>query len=148
LTTELLKCLPSELANLTTKPQVTVQLTTDATVLEENYRLTPTVLGHRPVDLLRLATAPTTPAVTAMSFLIAILVAEAATVGAPHTGLEGELVAEVIAEAEATQTATLPVSHAAATMRIAELRKFDATNSRERTTASPLSLLDFAICCS
>jgi hypothetical protein len=58
----------------------------DATVLEKNYRLTPTVLRHRPVDLLRVATAP---AVTAMSFLIAILVAEAAAVGAPHTGLEG-----------------------------------------------------------
>jgi hypothetical protein len=44
---ELLKCLPSELANPTTKPQVAVQLTTDATVLEENCRLTPTVLKHR-----------------------------------------------------------------------------------------------------
>jgi hypothetical protein len=48
-------------------------------------------------------------AVTAMSSLIAILVAEAAAVGAPHTGLEGEPVAGAIAEAEATQTATSPV---------------------------------------
>jgi hypothetical protein len=32
--------------------------------------------------------------------------AEATTAGAPHTGLERELVAEVIAETEATQTAT------------------------------------------
>jgi hypothetical protein len=125
LTTELLKCLPSELANLTTKPQVAVQLTTDATVLEENYRQTPTVLEHRPLDLLRVATAPT---VTAMSFLIPILVAEAAAAGAPHMGLEGEPVAGAIAEAEATQTATSPVSHAAATMPVTESRKFDATN--------------------
>jgi hypothetical protein len=62
-----------------------------------------------------------------MSFLIGILVAEAAAVGAPHTGLEGEPVAGAIAEAEATQTVTSPVSHAAATMPIAESRKSDAT---------------------
>jgi hypothetical protein len=54
------------------------------------------------VDLLRVATAPAAPAVTAMSFLIAILVAEAAAAGAPHTRLEGEPVAGAIAEAEAT----------------------------------------------
>jgi hypothetical protein len=117
----------------------------DATVLEENYRITPTVLRHRSVDLLRVTTAP---AVTAMSFLIVILVAEAAAAGAPHTGLEGEPVAGAIAEAEATQTATSPVSHAAATMPVAESRKFDTTNPQARTTASPPSLLDFAICCS
>jgi hypothetical protein len=35
-----------------------------------------------------------------------MLVVEAAAAGAPHTGLAGELVAEAIAEAEATQTAT------------------------------------------
>jgi xanthosine utilization system XapX-like protein len=127
LTTELLKCLPSELANPTTKPQVAVQLTTDATILNENYQLIPIVLGHRPVDLLRVATAPAAPLVIAMSFLIGILVAEAAAVGAPHTGLEGEPVAGAIAEAEATQTVTSPVSHAAATMPIAESRKSDAT---------------------
>jgi hypothetical protein len=145
LTTELLKCPPSELANPTTKPQVTIQLTTDATILEENYQLTPTVLGHRPVDLLRVATAP---AVTVMSFLIAILVTEVAAAGAPHTGPEGEPVAWAIVEAEATQTATSPVSHAAATMPVTELRKFDATNPQAKTTVSPPSLLNFAICCS
>jgi hypothetical protein len=79
LTTELLKCPPLELANpTTTKLQVAVQLTTDATVLKRNYRLTPTVLGHRPVDPLRVATAPAelaALAVITMSFLIAILVA-------------------------------------------------------------------------
>jgi hypothetical protein len=40
------------------KPQVAVQLTTDATVLEENYHRTPTALGHQLVDPLRAVTAP------------------------------------------------------------------------------------------
>jgi hypothetical protein len=76
--------------------------------------------------------------------------AEAAAVGAPHTGLEGELVAEAIAEAEATQTATSLVSHTAATMPAAGLKKFDARNPPQqvRTTVSPPSLLDFTICSS
>jgi hypothetical protein len=98
----LLKCLPSELSNPKTKPQVVVQLTTDATLLEENYHLTPTTLGHRPVDLLRVAIAPAAPAATVMSFLIVTLVAEAVAAGAPHTGLAGEPVAEATAAAEAT----------------------------------------------
>jgi hypothetical protein len=122
----LLKCLPSELANQKMKPKVAVQLTTDATVLEENYRLTPTILRHRPVDLLRVATAPTAPAVIAMSFLIAILVAEAAAVGVPHTGLAKEPVAEATAGAEATRTATSPESHAAAMMLAKKLKNYDA----------------------
>jgi hypothetical protein len=49
-----------------------------------------------------------------------MLVVEAATAGAPHTGLAGEPVAEAIAEAEATQTATSPVSHMVAMMPAAE----------------------------
>jgi hypothetical protein len=141
----LLKYLPSGIANPTTKTQVAVQLTTDATVLEENYQLTPTVLGLQPVDLLRVATAPAAPAVTVMSSLIAILVAEAVAAGAPHTGLEGEPVAGAIAAAEATQTATSLVSHAAATMPVAESRKFGAKNPQAKTTASPPSLHSFAI---
>jgi hypothetical protein len=145
LTIELLKYLPSGLANPTTKPQVAVQLTTDATVLKENYQLTPTVLRHRPVDLLRVAIAPAVPAVIAMSSLIAILAAEAATAEAPHMGLEGEPAAGEIAAAEATQTATSPVSRAAATMPVAESRKFDATKPQARTTTSPPSLHGFAI---
>jgi hypothetical protein len=117
LTIELLKCPTSELANpTTTKLQVAVQLTTDATVLERNYRLTPTVLGHRSVDPLRVATAPAALAVIAMSSLIAILVAEAAVAGAPHTGLAGEPVAEAITAAEATRAATSLESHATETM--------------------------------
>jgi hypothetical protein len=96
-------------------PQVAVQLTTDVTVLEENYHRTPTALGHQLVDLLRVATAPAALAVVAPWWLMVTPAGEAVAVGAPHTGLEGEPVAEVIAEAEATQTATSPVSHAAAT---------------------------------
>jgi hypothetical protein len=65
-------------------------------------------------------------------------------------GLEGEPVAGAIAEAEATQTITSLVSHAAATMPAAESKKFDARNPppQARAAASPPSLLDFAICCS
>jgi hypothetical protein len=145
LTTELLKCPTSGIANPTTKPEVAVQLTTVATVLEESYRLTPTVLRHQPVDLPRVATAPAVPAVTAISSLIAILAVEAAAAGAPHTELEGEPVAGAIAAAEATQTATSPVSRAAATMLVTESRKFGTTNPQARTTASPPSLHGFAI---
>jgi hypothetical protein len=73
---------------------------------------------------------------------------EAAAAGAPPIGLEGEPVAEVIAEAEATQIAPSLVSHAAATMPAAESKKFDATSRprQAKMTASPSSLLDFAIC--
>jgi hypothetical protein len=39
------------------KPQAAVQLTTDATVLEDIYRRTPTALGHLLEDLLRVVTA-------------------------------------------------------------------------------------------
>jgi hypothetical protein len=80
-----------------------------------------------------------------MSSLIEILAAEAAAVGAPHTGLEGEPVAGKIAAAEATQTATSPVSRAAAMMPVTESRKFGATNPQAGTTASPPFLHGFAI---
>jgi hypothetical protein len=120
----------------------------DATVLEENYRRTPVVLGHQPVDLLRVATVPAAPVVVAALLLMVMLVVEAAAVGAPHTGLAGELVAEAIAEAEATQTATSLVPHAAATTPVAELKKYDARSPpRQATmTASPPSLLGITIC--
>jgi hypothetical protein len=123
------------------KPQVAVQLTTHTTVLEENYHRTPIALGHQLVDPLRAVTALVALAAVAPWWLMA-------TPGAPHTGLEGEPVVEAIAEAEATQTATSPVSHTAATMPAAELKKFDARNppQQARTTASPPSLLNFAIC--
>jgi hypothetical protein len=145
LTTESLKCLPSELAKPTVKPQVAVQLTTDATVLEENNHRTPTAPGHQLVDLLRAAIAPVALVVVAPWWLMTTPVAEAA---APHMGLEGEPLVEAIAEAEATQTATSPVSQAAVMTLAAELRKLDTRNPprQARTTASPPSLLDFAIC--
>jgi hypothetical protein len=110
------------------KPQVAVQRTTDATVLEENYCRTLTALGNQLVDLLRVATVLTVLAVVAPWRLMVILAGEAAAAGVPHTGLAGEPVAEAIAEAEATQTATSLVSHAAATMPAAESKKFDATS--------------------
>jgi hypothetical protein len=122
-------------------------MTTDATVLEENYHRTPITLGHQLVDLLRAVTAPVALAAVTPWWLMATPAAEAAAAGAPHTGLEGEPVAEVIVEAKATQTAMSPVSHAEATTPAAELKKFDARNPprQARTTASPPSLLDFAI---
>jgi hypothetical protein len=138
---------PSELANpTTTKLQVAVQPTMDATVLERNCRLTPTVLGHRPVDPLRVATVPATLVVNTRSFLIAILVAEAVVAGAPHTGLAGEPVAEATAAAEAMRTATSLESHAAATMPAKKLKNYDVRipPRQETTTASPPSLLGFA----
>jgi hypothetical protein len=132
------------------KPQAAVQPTTDATVLEENYHRTPTALGHQLEDLLRVVTTLVALAAVAPWWLMATPVKEAAAVRAPHTGLEGEPVAEAIAEAEATQTATSLVSHAAATMPAVESKKFDARNPprQVRTMASPPSPLDFAICCS
>jgi hypothetical protein len=100
------------------------------------------------VDLLRAATAPVALVVVAAQRLMVMLSAETAAAGAPHTGLEEEPVAEAIAEAEATQTATSQVSHAAATMPAAEFKKFDARSPprQAKTTASLPSLLDFAIC--
>jgi type IV secretory pathway VirB10-like protein len=132
------------------KPQAVVQPTTDATLLEESYHRTPTALGHLLEDLLRAVTALVALAAVVLWWLMATPAAEAAAAGAPRTGLEKEPAAEAIAEAEAPQTTTSPVSHAAATMPVAESRKFNARNlpRQARTMASPPSLLDFAICCS
>jgi hypothetical protein len=118
-----------------------------ATVPEESYRLTRTVLGHRPVDLLMVATVPTAPAVTAISALTAILVAEAVTAGAPRTELARELGVEATAVAEATRTATPPVYHAAASTPAKKSKNYDAKSpSRQATTtASPPSPHGFAI---
>jgi hypothetical protein len=118
----------------------------DAIALEETYHRTPIALGHQLVDLLRAATAPAVLGVVTARQLMVKLAAEAAAAGALHTGLEGEPVADAIAEAEDTQIATSPASHAAAMMPAAELQKFDARCPpwQARTTASPPSLLDFA----
>jgi hypothetical protein len=120
----------------------------DATVLEENCHRTATVLGHQLEDILRAVTVPAAPVVVAVLLIMVTLAAEAAAVGAPHTGLAGEPAAEAIVEAEATQKAMSPVPHAAATMPVAELKKYDARSPPRQatTTASPPSLLDFAIC--
>jgi hypothetical protein len=101
----------------------------DATVLEENSHRTPIVLGHQLEDLLRAVIALAALMVVAALLLMVTLATEAAVAGAPHTGLEGELVAKAVAEAEATQTAMSPVPHAAATMPDVELKKFDARSS-------------------
>jgi hypothetical protein len=101
------------------KPQVAVQLM-DVIVLEENSRRTPTVLGHQLEDPLRAVTVRAAPAVVAALLITVMLAAEA-----PHMGLAGDPVAEAIAEAEATQTVTSLVPHAA-TMPAAELKKYDA----------------------
>jgi hypothetical protein len=60
------------------KPQVAVQLTTDATVLEENYHRAPTALGHQLVNLLRATIAPVVLAAVAPWWLTVTPVAEAA----------------------------------------------------------------------
>jgi hypothetical protein len=130
------------------KPQVAVQRTTDATVPEENYRRTPTALGHQLVDLLKAATVLAALAAVAPWRLMVTPAGEAAAAGAPRMGLAGEPVAEAIAEAEATQIATSLVSHAAATMPAAKSKKFDTTSPprQAKMTTSMPSLLDFAIC--
>jgi hypothetical protein len=119
----------------------------DATTLEENSLRTPTVPGHQLEDLLRVVTVLAAPVVVAALLVMVMLVVDAATAGAPHTGLEEEPVAEAIAEAEATQTATSPAPHAAAMMPTVELKKYDATSPPRQatTTSSPPSPLDFAI---
>jgi hypothetical protein len=119
----------------------------DATALEENSPRTPTVPGRQLEDLLKVVTVPAVPAVVVALLVIVMLVAEAAAAGAPHNGLEEELVAEAIVEAAAMQTATSPTPHVAATMPAAELKKYDATSPPRQatTTASPPSTLNFAI---
>jgi hypothetical protein len=81
---------------------------------------------------------------------MAMLAAEAAAAGAPRTGLAEEPVAEAIAEAKATQIATSLAPPVAATMLAAQLKKFDARSPlrQAKMTASPPSLLGFAICSS
>jgi hypothetical protein len=98
------------------------------------------------VDPLRVATALALLAVIARSSLIATLAAGAVAAGAPTTELEGEPVAEAIAAAEATRTATSPEPHVATMMPARKLRNCDIRSPpRQATmTASPPSLLGFA----
>jgi hypothetical protein len=139
---------PPELANTRTmKPEVAVQWIMDATVLEKNSPRTPTVPGLQREDLLRVVTVLAALVVVAVLLVAVMLAAEAAAAGAPHMGLEEEPVVEAITEAEATQTTTSPTPRAAATMPIAELKKYDATSPPRQatTTTSPSSPLDFAM---
>jgi hypothetical protein len=137
---------PSGTASKTTKPQVAVR-TSVVTVLEGNNRLTPTVPGHRLVDLPIVATVPAALAPIVRSSLTVILAAEAATVGAPTTGLAGELGAEATAAAEATRAATPPALHVAASTPAKKSKNYDARSPpRQATTmAFPPSLHGFAI---
>jgi hypothetical protein len=82
-----------------------------------------------------------------MLSLIAILVAEAATAGAPHKGLAGELGAEETAAAMATRIGTPLVYHAVASMHAKKSKNYDAKSPpRQATTmASPPAPHGFAI---
>jgi hypothetical protein len=86
-------------------------------------------------------------ATTVRSSLIVILTAEAATAGAPTTGLVGEPGAEATATAEATRTATTPALHVAASTPAKKSKSYDERSPPQQatTTASPPSLHSFAI---
>jgi hexokinase len=91
------------------KPDITKLLvaawqTEDATLSAENNSQTPTALGPQLEDPPRAATAR---AATLVAVIAAAVVASA---GAHHTVLAEELVAAMIAEAEATPTATSPTT--------------------------------------
>jgi hypothetical protein len=98
----------------TTKLQVTARTST-VTVLEPSCRLSPTVLVQMLADPHKLAiTLQLLPAIVKSS-PTATLAAEAATAEAPNMAPTGGPVAEAIAAAEATRTATPPEPHRAAT---------------------------------
>jgi hypothetical protein len=93
------------------------------------------------------ATTLATPAATVRSSLIVILAAEAATAGAPTTGLAGEPGAEATTATEATRTATPPALHVAALTPAKKSKNYDARSPPRQatTTASPPSLHGFVI---
>jgi hypothetical protein len=97
----------------TMKPQVTVR-TSVVTVLEPSCQPIPTVLVQWPTDPLKVATALQLLAAIVRSSLIATLAAEPAMAEAPIMGLTVGPVAEAIAAADATQTATSLEPHTAA----------------------------------
>jgi hypothetical protein len=129
-------------ASKTTKPQVAVR-TSVATVLDGSYRPTPTVPGHRLVDLPTAAA----PAPTVRSSLTVIMAVAAATAGAPTTGLAGEPRAEVIAAAEATRIATPLTLHVAVSTPAKKSKNYGARSPpRQATTMASLpSLHGFTI---
>jgi hypothetical protein len=89
----------------------------------------------------------TAPAATVRISLTVILAAEAATVGAPTTGLAGEPEAEATAVAEATRTATPLALHVVASTPTKKSKNYGARSPPRQatTTASLPSLHDFAI---
>jgi hypothetical protein len=97
------------------KLQVAVR-TSAVTVLEPSCRLIPTVLVQTPVDPHKSATAPQLLPAIVRSSPTATLAPEAAMAEAPTTAPTRGPVAEAIAVAEATRTATPPEPHRAATM--------------------------------
>jgi hypothetical protein len=86
------------------------------------------------------AITPAAPAATVILSLIVILVAGAATAGAPTTGLAGEPGAEATAASEATRTATPPRIHVAVSTPAKKSKNYDAKSPPRQatTTASPL----------
>jgi hypothetical protein len=124
------------------KQQVAVR-TSVATVLERSYLPTPTVLGQRLVDPLRVATVLV---VTGRSSLTAILEAVAATAGAPTMGPTGEPGAVATVAVEATRIATSPAPPVEASMPARKSRNYGARRlpRQATTTASLPSLRDFA----
>jgi hypothetical protein len=98
----------------TTKLQVAAW-TSAVTVLELSCRLSPTELVQTPTDPHKLATAPQLRPAVVRSSPTATLAAEAVTAEAPTMAPTGGPVAEAIAAAEATRTATPPEPHRAAT---------------------------------
>jgi hypothetical protein len=72
------------------------------------------------------ATAPAAPAAIVILSLIVILVAEAATAGAPTMLLAGELGAEATTVVEATRTAMPPALHVAVSTPAKKSKSYDA----------------------
>jgi hypothetical protein len=132
----------------TTKLLVAVQRMVDATAPEENKHRTTSILGHQLEDLFRAAKVLAGLAEAVVALVAATAAVEAAAAVAHHMVLAGELVAAAIAGAEAMQTVTSLVSHTAAMMPTAELKKYVTKRPLRLATAtvSPPFPLDSATC--
>jgi hypothetical protein len=93
------------------------------------------------------ATALAAPMPIVRSSLTMILAAEAATAGAPTTGLAGEPGAEATTAAEATRTAMPPALHGASSTPTKKSKNYSARSLLRQATmmASPPFLHGFAI---
>jgi hypothetical protein len=109
----------------------TAQQMVDVTSPVEKNHITPTALAPQLEDPPRAATARAALTVAATTLVVATAVAGAAAAGAHHTTLAEELVAAVIAEAEATRTTTSSATHVAAVMPATELKRFVAKKASE-----------------